>query len=244
MLNVNINGTANLVNLSLEKNIGKFCYVSSVGTLGRADHHGLTDENTHWQQTSKNSVYSVSKYGAEREVWRGTEEGLNAVIVNPSVILGPGFWNDNSGFFKLVWKGLKYYTEGINGYVDVRDVVRAIKLVMEQNLFNQRFIVSAENLSYRQFFSLVAKYLDKPAPSVKVPSIMLNVACGLEAARSYMAGSAPLFTKEMAVIARQQYSYSNEKIRKTLGFEFRSIEESVSEICRMFLQDHSGTIFL
>ena len=150
MLNVNINGTANLVNLSLEKNIDKFCYVSSVATLGRADQNGLTSEETHWQQNSKNSVYSISKYGAEREVWRGMEEGLNAVIINPSVILGPGFWDDNSGLFKLVWKGLKYYTQGINGFVDVRDVARAMRIVMEQNQFNNRFIVSSENVSYQQ----------------------------------------------------------------------------------------------
>jgi len=237
MLNININGTANLVNLSLEKNIGKFCYVSSVGTLGRADHNGLTNEETHWQQTSKNSVYSISKYGAEREVWRGMEEGLNALIVNPSVILGPGFWDDHSGFFRLVWKGLKYYTRGINGFVDVRDVARAMRILMEKNLFNHRFIVSADNLSYQQLFSMIAKYLDRPAPSVNVPPIVSNIVWHIESVRSFLTGSIPEITKELANISNQQYYYSSEKIHSMLGFDLKPVEESVKEICGMFLKD-------
>jgi dihydroflavonol-4-reductase len=237
MLDVNINGTANLVNLSLEKGIKKFCHVSSVATLGRADNHGLTVEETYWQQTAKNSVYSISKYGAEQEVWRGMEEGLNAVIINPSVILGPGFWEDNSGFFKLAWKGLKYFTRGINGFVDVRDVTRAMVLVMEKDLFNQRFIVSSENLSYHQVFTMIAKYLDKPAPSVNVPPFITNIAWRLEAIRSAITRSVPVVTKEMANTTNQQFFYSNEKIRKTVGFEFLPIEESIKEVCGLFLQD-------
>ena len=127
MLKVNIEGTANLVNLALEKAISKFCYVSSVSTLGRADNLGLTDEETYWKASNKNSQYAISKYGAEREVWRGIEEGLNAVIVNPSVILGPGDWKSGSpAFFSRIGKGLKFYTSGINGFVDVRDVSKAM----------------------------------------------------------------------------------------------------------------------
>ena len=238
MLKVNIEGTANLINLCLEKGIKKFCYVSSVATLGRADNNGSTDEETHWQQNSKNSVYSISKYGAEREVWRGMEEGLNAVIVNPSVILGPGFWEDNSGFFSLVWKGLRYYPRGINGFVDVRDVARAMVVVMEKNLFNQRFIVSANNLSYQQVFTLIAKQLDKPAPSILVPPVLTHMAWRFEAVRSALTGSVPEVTKEMANTSNQHFFYSNDKIRKTLGFEFLSLDESIKETCGLFLQDH------
>ena len=238
MLRVNIEGTATLVNLALEKGIKKFCYVSSVATLGRADNNGLSDEETYWQPTSKNSVYSISKYGAEREVWRGMEEGLNAVIVSPSVILGPGFWEDNSGLFRLVWKGLKYYTRGINGFVDVRDVARAMTLVMENNLFNQRFIVSSDNVSYQQLFTWMAKYLEKPAPSILVPPFMTNIAWRVEAVRSAITRSLPEVTKEMANTTNQQYFYSNEKIRKNLGFKFLPIEESIKETCRIFLIEY------
>jgi dihydroflavonol-4-reductase len=237
MLNVNINGTANLVNLALEKKIAKFCYVSSVATLGRAENKGLSNEETYWQQGSRNSVYSISKYGAEREVWRGMEEGLNAVIVNPSVILGPGYWDDNSGLFTLVYKGLKYYTRGINGFVDVRDVAMTMKKVMEQNLFNQRFVVSAENRSYQEIFTLMAKYLGKPAPTVHVPPVMSSIAWRIESARSFLTGSKPEVTREMANTTTQQFFFSSEKIKKALGFTFKPIDESVKEVSGLFLKD-------
>jgi dihydroflavonol-4-reductase len=238
MLKVNIEGTANLVNLALEKKIDKFCYVSSVSTLGRADNNGLTDEETFWAPSGKNSVYAISKYGAEREVWRGMEEGLNAVVVNPSVILGPGFWNDNSGLFRLVWEGLKYYTKGINGYVDVKDVVRAMILLMEKNLFNERFIVSSENISYQQLFTLIAENLDKPVPTINVPPLLSHIAWRVEAIRSKLTGSKPEVTKEMATTTTQQYTFSNEKIRKALSFEFLLVEESIRQTCQLFKKDH------
>jgi len=152
MLKVNIDGTSNLVNRAIEAKVEKFCYVSSVATLGRTDNDGLSDEETFWKPSRKNSVYAISKYGAEREIWRAMEEGLNAVIVNPSLILGPGFWEDNSGLFRLVWQGLKYYTRGVNGYVDVRDLSKVMVRLMDRNIFGERFIVSAENLSYEQLF--------------------------------------------------------------------------------------------
>jgi dihydroflavonol-4-reductase len=242
MLKVNIEGTANLVNLALEKKIGKFCYISSVATLGRADNNGLTDEETYWKVSNKNSQYGVSKYGAEREVWRGMEEGLNAVIVNPSVILGPGFWNDNSGLFRLVWEGLKYYTQGVNGYVDVRDVANAAIHLMDRNIFGQRFIVSSENLSYQQVFSLMAKHFNKPAPSVNVPSILTHIAWRIEAVRSFILKTKPEVTKEMATTTTQKYFYSNDKIRETLNFQFIPIEESVKEICGMFVKEGEGVM--
>ena len=237
MLKVNIDGTANLVNLSIECGIKKFCYVSSVSTLGRADNNGLTDEETFWAPSGKNSVYAMSKYGAEREIWRGMEEGLNAVIVNPSVILGPGFWNDNSGFFRLVWKGLNYYTKGINGFIDVKDVVKAMILLMEKDLFNERFIVSSENISYQLLFSQIAKYLDKRSPSVNIPPVINQIAWRLDKVKSLVTGLKPEFTKEMATTTIQQYTFSNEKIRKVLGFEFIPVEESIRQTCEIFKKD-------
>lgn len=238
MMKVNIEGTANLVNLSLENKINKFCFVSSVSTLGSADNNGLTDEETFWAPSGKNSIYAVSKYGAEREVWRGMEEGLNAVVVNPSVILGPGFWNDNSGLFRLVWNGLKFYTKGINGFVDVKDVVKAMILLMEIGLFNERFIVSSENVSYRQLFNLIAINLGKPQPAINIPPVLSHIAWRAEAVRSFFTGSKPELSKEMATTAIQQYTFSNEKIRKVSGFEFIPVEESIRQTCGFFKKDH------
>jgi dihydroflavonol-4-reductase len=237
MLKVNIEGTANLVNLSQAKGVGKFCYVSSVATLGRAENNGTSDEETFWVPSKKNSVYSQSKYGAEREVWRGMEEGLNALIVNPSVIIGPGYWDENSGLFRLVHKGLKYYTKGVNGYVDARDVARAMHLLMENNCFGERFIASAANLSYQEFFKLMAKHMNKPAPSVNVPPLLTGIAWRIEAVRSALTGSKPEVTREMAVTTTQVYTYANDKIRSRLGFEFRDVEDSIRETCEIYLKD-------
>ncbi|MFH1160797.1 MAG: NAD-dependent epimerase/dehydratase family protein [bacterium] len=237
MLKVNIDGTANLVNLAMDHGVQKFCYVSSVGTLGRAENQGESDEDTHWVSSKKNSVYSQSKFGAEREIWRGIAEGLNAVIVNPSVILGPGFWEDNSGLFHLVYQGLKYYTRGVNGYVDVRDVSKAMIALMEHGIFGERFIVSAENLSYQQLFGLMAKYLNKPAPSVNVPPVMTQIAWRIEAIRSFLTRSKPEITREMATTTAQVYTYTNARIRERLGFVFLSPEESIRETCKIFLEE-------
>ena len=239
MLKVNIEGTANLVNLCIDRNITKFCYVSSVAVLGRALNDGVSDETTWWQPSKKNSVYGQSKYGAEREVWRGIEEGLNAYIVNPSVILGPGFWGGgNSGLFSLVWKGLKYYTRGINGFVDVRDISKAMIRLMESDISRERFIFSAENCSYQQLFEYMAKYLGKPAPSINVPNSMTGIAWRVEALRSFLMRTLPEVTKEMATTTTMVYTYSNEKIRKAIGFEFTPLEQSIREISEIFLRDH------
>jgi nucleoside-diphosphate-sugar epimerase len=239
MHTVNTEGTANLVNICLEKKVRKLCYVSSVATLGRAENDGITDEETHWQTSKKNSVYSISKYGAEREIWRGMAEGLNAYIVNPSVILGPGFWGGgNSGLFSLVWNGLKYYTRGINGFVDVRDISRAMIMLMDSNISGERFIVSSENCSYQQIFGYMAKYLGKPAPAINVPPYLTGLAWRVEAVRSFIMRTLPEVTKEMAVTTSQEYRYSNEKIRKALGFEFKTVEQSIKEISEIFLLDH------
>lgn len=240
MLNVNIEGTASLINQSLHKGVEKFCYVSSVATLGRADHNGLSDEETHWIPSRKNSVYSQSKYGAEREVWRGMEEGLNAVIVQPSVIIGPGYWEENSGLFRLVHQGLKYATKGVNGYVDARDVSRTMALLMENNCFGERFISSADNLSYLEFFTLVARHMNKPAPSVIVPPFLTGLAWRVEAVRSALTGAKPEITREMAITTTQVYTYSNRKIRERLGFEFRPLEDSIRDTCERFLSDFKG----
>jgi nucleoside-diphosphate-sugar epimerase len=237
MLKVNIEGTANLVNQAIENKVSKFCYVSSVATLGRAENNGVSDEETYWIPSKKNSVYGISKYGAEREVWRGMEEGLHAVIINPSVILGPGFWQDNSGLFRLVLEGLKYYTRGVNGYVDVRDITKSMMALMDGNHFGQRFICSADNLSYQDFFSLIAKSLGKPAPSVNVPPAMTSIAWRVEAVRAFFTGSKPEVTREMATTTSQVYTYSSEKLCKTLDFRFRPVEESIREICELYLRD-------
>ena len=193
-----------------------------------------------WRPSSKNAVYSISKYGVEREVWRGMEEGLNAVIICPSVILGPGYWHKNSGFFQQVWEGLRYTTRGVTGYVDVRDVSRIMIGIMDKGIFGERFICSSNNLSYQEFFTLVAKYLNKPSPAINVPPAMTIVAWAAESFRAFITRSRPRITREMAIASSRVDRYSNEKIKKSLDFEFIPIEQSIRDICGSFLKDQSN----
>ncbi|MFH0866297.1 MAG: NAD-dependent epimerase/dehydratase family protein [Bacteroidota bacterium] len=237
MMLVNASGTANVVNACLKKNIKKLCYVSSIATLGRMDHDGLIDEETHWKNSKKNSVYSISKYNAECEVWRGIAEGLPAAIVNPGVIIGPG--NPEKGSSRLidrVWNGLKFYTPGVNGYVDVRDVSKAMIELMESNITSERFVLTSENIDYLTFFSYVAEALGKKKPGMKASYFAGQLAWRFEKIHVLLAGGNPLITKETARTAYQKYFYSSEKIKKILNFKFMPMEQSIKDTCKLFLK--------
>lgn len=235
---MNTEGTANVVNAAIEKKLRKLCYVSSIAALGRPEKQAdLIDENLVWKTSKHNSMYAVSKYGAEREVWRGTAEGLDVVIVNPSIILGvagPGM--GSSRIFNTIWKGLKFYPPGKNGFVDVRDVARAMILLMKSDIRNERFILNVDNIEYKRLFEMMAAAMGKPAPSIKVNSLLSGLAWRVEKFRSVITGVKPLITPETAHTAVQQYEYSNEKIKKELGFEFTPIEETIGHFSRVFMK--------
>jgi len=238
MMQTNIEGTANLVNIANEKKIKKFCHVSSIAAIGRADNDNTIDEETRWRASKRNSTYAVSKYGAEREVWRGIEEGLNAVIVNPSIILGPGEVNSGSGkLIKTMLDGLKFYTSGINGYVDVRDVVKAMILLVDSKISGERFILSAENLSYRELFEMIAEELGKSPPAYKASKWMGEVAWRIEHIKGKLTGTKPLITKETANTAVNIYRYSNHKITGQLDFQFIPIQQTIKEACEYYLNN-------
>ncbi len=235
---INAQGTANIVNVALDKKVIKLCHISSIAALGRAESNELIDEQTLWKYSKKESAYSISKHESEREVWRGTGEGLDAVIINPAIIIGPGDWENGSlRLFSIVQHGLSFYTKGVNGYIDVRDVVKIMNLLMESNIKNERFVLSSENVSYEHIFSLIADNLGKNKPKYYVNTFLSGLVWRFEKLRSLITGSDPLITKETARTATQEYYYSNEKIKKALNFEFRKIEQSIKDTCRFFLWD-------
>ncbi len=239
MMLTNVKGTANLVNALLHKGGIKLCHVSSIASLGRSENNQPITENHLWKNSGSNSVYSVSKYAAEREVWRGVAEGLKAVIVNPSVILGPGNWSNGSAeLFSLSWKGLKYYTNGCTAYVDVRDVAKAMYQLMENEKFGERYILSGGELSYRTLFTLIANGLGKTPPRFEVKPWMAEVAWRLMALKGFFTRTVPAITKETARTSLAKKSYSSQKVVDTLGFTFTPLNESIADICRIFLADH------
>lgn len=238
MMQTNIQGTANLVNIANEKNIKKFCHVSSIAAIGRADNDAPIDEEVRWRSSKRNSAYAISKYGAEREVWRGVEEGLKAVIINPSIILGPGEVNSGSGkLIKTMLDGLRFYTSGINGYVDVRDVVKSMVKLVESKVSGERFILSAENLSYKELFEMIAQNLGKSPPAYRASKWMGEIAWRVEHLKGKLTGSKPLITKETANTAANTYKYSNHKITSQLAFQFIPIQQTIKEACDYYLKN-------
>jgi nucleoside-diphosphate-sugar epimerase len=235
MLMVNVEGTANVVNACLLKNIAKLCHVSSIATLGRNSTRNRVDEETHWKTSPENSWYAISKYGAEREVWRGAEEGLNVVVVNPSLIIGPGDWSKGSiVVFRLASKGLKFYTSGKTGYVDVRDVSKAMIALMESDLKGERYILNGDNLPFRRFFDLMHAEFGKPPASIRVGPFLAGLGWRAEKIRSILTGTEPVITRETSNAANYSYEFSSAKIQQALGFKFTPIGQSVKDICGFF----------
>lgn len=235
---VNARGTANLVNACLSRNIKKLCHVSSIAAIGRAENDKTIDEKVVWKASRRNSNYAISKYAAEREVWRGIEEGLPAVIVNPSIILGPGEINSGSTrMISTVDKGLKYFTRGTNGFVDVRDVVRVMMLLMDSQVSGQRFIVSSENLTYKQLFAYIANSLDKPEPKYRANNWMGEVYWRIEYLKSLITGSKPLVTRETARTANNTYIYSSEKLKSKFEYKYIPIVDSIRDACAFHLSN-------
>ncbi len=235
MMQVNIEGTANVVNTAMHAGVKKLCHISSIAALGSTIDGNMITEETWWKNNPSNSYYAISKYGAEREVWRAAEEGLNVVIVNPSFIIGPGDTSKSSSeAFGILRKGASWYTNGANGYVDVRDVAHAAIKLIESDVLNQRFILNAANLSYRSFFDKVLVQLNKPKTKREAGKFLLALAWRIEKLLAAIAGRNPIITKEKVGYALQISQYDGSKIQKTINFNYRNIDTSIMEICKFY----------
>lgn len=227
----NVTGTANIVNACIEKKIKKLCYASSIAALGVTDGNSLITENTLWEDSGQNSNYSKSKYFAEIEVWRGIAEGLCSVMVNPSVILGSGVGETSANkLFNLVRKGLKYYTNGRTGFVDVRDVSKVMILLMESDICSERFIVNSENIIWKDFFTMVAESIGKNPPKNYASPFMTGIAWRTTKFLSLIKGTNPSFTKETARTSHKLLQYSNEKLLTKFSLEPIKIIDSINFI--------------
>jgi dihydroflavonol-4-reductase len=235
MRKINIEGTANIVNFSIASGVRKICYVSSVATVGRSIENQTIDESSEWNIESSNYGYAITKYGAEMEVWRGTQEGLDAVIVNPGFILGEGFWNSGSSkIFSKVHSGIKYYTEGVTGYVDVQDVVKSMIMLMDGSIKNERFILVSENLSYRAVFSEIAKSFGKKEPNIKISKFLSEISWRVVAVLSGLKGNEPLLTKHTSKSIHRVSEFSNAKIKSSIGLVFNPISSVIERVCANF----------
>lgn len=237
---INIEGTANIVNLCVSNRIKKLCYVSSIAAIGHElDADKFITEETVWNPEEDHSVYAITKYGAEMEVWRGTQEGVNAVIINPGVVLGPGFWRGggSGSLINQVYKGFKYYTNGITGYVAVDDVVNTMVQIMKSDIKNESFIVISENLSFHEFQMKVAKALGVQAPKKEASKLLLQIGWRLDWLNHKLKGTRRKLSKQMAKTAISKTVYDNSKLKENLNFEFTPINESINSVSQYFLKD-------
>jgi len=237
---INIEGTANVVNCCIAHKVEKLCYVSSIATLGdNKNKNDFITEEDHWDPNQDHNVYAITKYGAELEVWRGSQEGLNVIIVNPGVVLGPGFWRGGSSgsIIRKVHKGLNYYTKGTTGFVDVWDVTKIMIQLMNARVINERFILVAENLSFKAIILAIANALEIQPPKKEAKPWLLNIAWRLDWLSHIIFRRRRQLSKQSARSLVEFSKYDASKIKTYLGFKFNPVENALSRCCEFYLDD-------
>ncbi|GET30354.1 NAD-dependent epimerase [Prolixibacter sp. SD074] len=243
MLHNNVEGTANLVDLARESGINRFCHVSSTSALGNPPEGVPSSEEHVWNNSRKRTAYGKSKFLSEMEVWRGMNEGMEVLIVNPGVIIGPGNWDSGSPqFFKTIWNGFKFYTRGGTGFVDVLDVSAAIVSMMDQSQWevvkNQRYVLVARNVGFREFFNLVADNLGKRRPTIPAGDWLLAIAWRLALIVSWFSSSSPAITHDSVNGSNRMSHYDGAQITRIMPFQYSTVEESVARVAKIFLNEH------
>ena len=232
MRKINIDGTTNIVDLCILNSVEKLCFVSSVATLERDIKKNFIDESENWENTKDKSGYAITKYGAENEVWRASQEGVDMVIVNPGVILGSGFWNKgSSALFSKVKNGFPFYTEGVTGFVDVIDVVQIMQKLMLSEIVNERFILVSENISYKDLFFQIADNLNVKRPIIKVSKTLSEIIWRLDKVKSTIFRSSPVITKYSSRSSLSKKIYSSQKIIDIMDIEFNKIDKTIQRVC-------------
>ncbi|MHB1146132.1 MAG: SDR family oxidoreductase [Lutibacter sp.] len=235
MCDINIEGTSNIVNFCIANRVKKLCFVSSVATIEKSITNQFMTETDEWNIEKVSYGYAMTKYVAEMEVWRASQEGVPVVIVNPGIILGAGFWHQGSGtLFSKIEKGFSFYSEGVMGFVSVIDVVKAMILLMKSDIVNERYILVAENSSFKNIFFQIAQNLGKNPPSIKVTKLMSSIGWRLERLKSILTNKPPTLTKHSAKSIHDKRYYSSEKIQKELNFNFESISETTKNVCEIY----------
>ncbi len=235
---INEDGTANLVNVCLTKPTIQLCHVSSISTLNNSEHMGELDERVFWKSTGRESGYALSKYNAEREVWRGIEEGLQAVIVNPGIILAPAFWQHSSArLVNLSFKGNRFYTDGFSGYVMVDDVAKVMVDLSEKKVSAERFVVIENNYSYFEIFSMFHKGFKHTSSLKSLPLRLLKVASFFERVFSFLIGRDVFLTPSFLKSAFNQQLFSGQKLKNLLNYQFIPVPQGISEICEIYLKE-------
>jgi nucleoside-diphosphate-sugar epimerase len=238
MRKVNIEGTANVINLSLSHKVKKLVHISSIATIEKKEGSDQINEDNEWDSEKNNYGYAISKFGAEMEVWRGGQEGLNIAIVNPGVIFGSGFWQlGPNALLDKIYKGFKFYTKGITGFVTASDVAKVMVLLMNSSITNERFIVVNENKSFKDLMQLFAKNLAVKAPKTYAKPWLTEIVWRIESIKSKLLRKPALISKHSSRVSHCKYFYNSEKLKTILNFEFANFEQEIETICKNYLND-------
>lgn len=242
MISNNVEGTANIVNAAIENGVKKICHVSSIAALGRLENGELITEETNWLPEKHISGYSESKFFSEAEIWRGIEEGLDAVIVNPSIIFGPANWESGSAkMFKTIWDGMKFYTKGITGFVDVKDVTKAMLQLSDDANFekckNQRYLLNSENRCYQNVFTEIASELGKTKPTIYASNFLLGIVWRMATFASLISRKPSMITRESVANSNEIYNFDGTKITRVIALEYIPISESIKQTASFLKAD-------
>jgi nucleoside-diphosphate-sugar epimerase len=238
LFETNATGTANVVNISLERKVKKLCYVSSIASFGEYDGMNPIDEKSRWKPCNLSSLYSLSKLKAEMEVWRGIAEGLEGIIVNPSVVLGPGFWKNGVGkAVNLVSKGMRFYTLGSTGYVDVRDVARIMVRLMESGISGEQFLVSSENFTFKEMLDMISASLNRRNPVIRASRLLTGLGWRISELSAFFTGKQPFITRDNMNISHKYNLYSGQKVRDMLNYDYIPIKDSVQFLAEKYLME-------
>jgi dihydroflavonol-4-reductase len=241
VFNVNVIGTQNIVNAALAGKTKRLLHVSSVAALGRQKDQTEVDETNKWVDSTINSNYAQSKYRAELEIFRGQEEGLSTVIVNPSVLLGYSNWDKSSSqLFKYAWQEKPFYMDGSFNYVDVRDVASIILQLFDSTIEHERFILNAGSIGFKDFFDSLARNFNKKGPTIKVRKPFLKPLAAFESLRTRLSRTEPIITRETARLAGTHFHYNAQKIQKTLNFKFQSFDSTADWCCSRYRELYGG----
>ncbi|GLB51404.1 NAD-dependent epimerase [Neptunitalea chrysea] len=223
---INIEGTANVVNFAIANKVDRLFFISSIAALGPANKEGFVDEKCYWNQEEDHSIYAITKYGAEMEVWRASQEGIPVIVVNPGVIFGTGVYSKSMEVFERVKKGLRYYTCGGSGFVSVTDVIDALFFLKQKEAYNERFVLVSENMSYKDMLTDVASALGKTPPNKEIGKNILNIVRVLDVIKGVFTLGNRQFTKLTVTSLDEKSNYSSSKI-KALGFTFKPMKEAI-----------------
>ncbi len=227
---INVTGTANVVDAALEAGVKRLCHVSSTAAIGGALDGGTGDETKPFMEEKGSSPYAISKADAELEVHRGIAEGLQAVMVNPCVVIGPGTAGRSSmTMIERVRKGTRFFPAGSNAVVDARDVATAMTRLITEGASGERYLLIGENLTYRKLFTLIAASAGRSAPNLLLPKWALELGWRAEALRTLFGGR-PLITRNTARTASRARYYDGSKAEDVLGMRFRSADDAVKNV--------------